>query len=176
MKSILKTFVIISAVGLAACNPTYIEHDYDKEVDFGQFKTFAWLEQTTITKGTPQAVQQSALLEARIKRSVNEGLAQKGLRLVESEPDLIIAYHIGLQDYTEIRRTGTGWGFDRNTRVDHFQEGTFFLDLIDAKKDQLVWRGIAEGVLDEYPTPEKLDRDVNDMVQRLLKKYPPPKE
>jgi len=174
MKTIVLGSMITLALVLAACNPTYIEHDYDRDADFGQFKTFAWLEQTTMTEGTPQAVQQSGLLEARIKRAVNEGLEQKGLRLVESEPDLIIAYHIGVQDYTEIRRTGTGWGFDRNTRVDQFQEGTFFLDLIDARQDKLVWRGIAEGVLDEYPSPEKMDREVKDMVNRLLKKYPPP--
>ena len=70
----------------------------------------------------------------------------------------------------------TGLGFDRNTRVDQFQEGTFILDLIDAEADQLVWRGIAEGVLEDYPTPEQMDREVNDMVKRILSKYPPPQE
>jgi hypothetical protein len=174
MKTALLMWIVVSVLTLAACNPTYIQHDYDQDADFNQYETFAWMEQTTMTEGTPQAVQQSGLYEARIKRAVNEGLEKKGLRLVDSEPDLFIAYHIGIQDYTEIRRTGTGWGYDRNTRVDQFQEGTFILDLIDANKDQLVWRGIAEGVLDEYPTPEKMDRDVKNMVQRLLKKYPPP--
>ena len=167
---------IVMTLALTACNPTYIEHDYDRDADFSRFKTFAWLEQTTMTEGKPQAIQQSGLLEARIKRAVNEGLTSKGLRLVESEPDLVIAYHIGVQDYTEIRRTGSGWGFDRHTRVDQFQEGTFILDLIDAGVDKLVWRGIAEGVLDDYPSPEKMDREVNDMVSRLLNKYPPPPE
>lgn len=168
-------FFLVAVSVVAACNPTYIEHDYDDTVDFSRFATFAWIEQNTMTEGRPRAVQQSGLLEARIKRAVNEEMAGKGLQLVDTDPDLFIAYHIGVKDYTEIRTTGTGWGFDRNTRVDQFQEGTFILDLIDAGADRLVWRGIAEGVLDEYPTPEKMDRDVNDMVKRLLAKYPPPK-
>jgi len=167
---------LAAGAALTACNPTYIDHDYDMDADFSRFKTFAWLEQTTMTEGQPQAIQQSGLLEARIKRAVNEGMEGKGLRLVESDPDLIIAYHIGVKDYTEIRTTGTGWGFDRRTRADQFQEGTFILDLIDAGADQLVWRGIAEGVLEEFPSPEQMDREVNDMVKRLLAKYPPPQE
>lgn len=169
-------FVLAAATAAAACNPTYIEHDYDDAVDFSRFETFAWIEQKTMTEGRPRAVQQSGLLETRIKRAVNAELAGKGLQLVDTDPDLFIAYHIGVKDYTEIRTTGTGWGFDRNTRVDQFQEGTFILDLIDAGDDRLVWRGIAEGVLDEYPTPEKMDREVNDMVRRLLAKYPPPEK
>jgi hypothetical protein len=40
----------------------------------------------------------------------------------------------------------------------------------------LVWRGIAEGVLEENITPEKLDKSINDMIGKLLKKYPPPPE
>lgn len=166
--------VLVCAAALASCNPTYIEHDYDQDVDFSKFRTFAWMEQSTMTAGEPQAFQQSGLLEARIKRAVNDGLTQKGLRLVEAEPDLMIAYHIGVQDYTEIRRTGYSYQIGGSTRVDQFQEGTFILDLIAAKEDRLVWRWTAEGVLEENPTPEKLDRDVNNMVQRLLRKYPPP--
>jgi hypothetical protein len=57
--------------------------------------------------------------------------------------------------------------------VDQFQEGTFILDLIDARTEKLVWRGIAEGVLDDSTSPEQMDRDVNDMVKRLLANYPP---
>jgi hypothetical protein len=170
------TVALAVAVALTACNPTYIDHDYDVDADFSQFKTFAWLEQTTMTEGTPQAVQQSGLMEARIKRAVNDGLTGKGLQLVESDADLIVAYHIGVTDYTEIRTTGTGWGWDRNTRVDQFQEGTFILDLIDADADQLVWRGIAEGVLEEFPSPEQMERAANDLVKRLLAEYPPPQK
>jgi len=77
---------------------------------------------------------------------------------------------------TEIRRTGYGYGFENNVRTDHFQEGTFILDMVDAKTNKLVWRGIAEGVLEEYPTPEKLEKNAKDTVQKLLTKYPPPTE
>lgn len=176
MKLVAGVAVLVAGLLLPGCNPTYISHDYDSDADFSQYETFAWYEQTTMTEGTPRNVQQSSLLEARIKRAVNDGLAAKGLRLVESDPDLVLAYHVGVQDITEIRTTGTGYGWDRHTRADQFQEGTFFLDMMDAGTERLVWRGIAEGVIDENPTPEKINKEVNDMVSRLLDKYPPPKE
>jgi hypothetical protein len=176
MKLVAGIAVLFVGWVLAGCNPTYISHDYDPDADFSQYQTFAWYEQTTMTEGTPKNVQQSGLLEARIKKAVNDGLTAKGLRMVDSDPDLVLAYHIGVQDITEIRTTGSGYGWDRHTRADQFQEGTFFLDMMDASTERLVWRGIAEGVIDERPTPEKIDKDVKDMVKRLLDKYPPPNE
>ena len=160
-------------LALSACNPTYIDYDYDPDVDFNRFRTFAWYEQTTMTEGTPQAIQMSGLLEARIKRAVNERLETKGLSLVENAPGLLIAYHVGVKNVTEIRSTGYGYGFSGSTRADQFQEGTFILDLIDTSVDKLVWRGTAEGVLEERPTTDQMDRDVDDMIKRLLLNYPP---
>jgi hypothetical protein len=176
MKLVAGIALVAASVMLPGCNPTYISHDYDYDADFSQYQTFAWYEQTTMTEGTPRNVQESGLFEARIKRAVNEGMTGKGLRRVESDPDLLMVYHIGVQDITEIRTTGTGYGWDRNTRADQFQEGTFILDMLDAGTKRLVWRGIAEGVIDENPTPEKLEKEVNDMVKRLLDKYPPPEQ
>ena len=175
MRRALMGIAVALVLALPACNPTYIDHDYDPDVDFNRFRTFAWYEQTTMTEGTPQAIQQSGLLEARIQRAVTEGLEKKGLTLVENDPDLLIAYHIGVENITEIRTTGYGYGFSGHTRSDHFQEGTFILDLIDTSVDKLVWRGTAEGVLEERPTPEQMERDVNDTVKRLLLNYPPSK-
>ena len=177
MKIVSGFVAVVTALAVSGCNPTYIDYDYDVDVDFTQYKTFAWYEQSTMSEGKPQAVQQSSLFEARIKRAVNEGMTNKGLRLVESDSDLILAYHIGIDNITEIRSTGYGygWGYGGgNTRADHFQEGTFILDMIDASTEKLVWRGIAEGVLDENPSPDKMDKDVQNTTERLLAKYPPP--
>jgi hypothetical protein len=161
---------------VVACNPTYTSHDYDFDADFSAYKTYNWMEQTTMTEGQPQTFQQSGLLEARIKRAVKEQLSAKGLTLDPNNPDLELVYHIGVVNITEIRQTGTGYGMGDNTRADQFQEGTFILDMVDKSTNKLVWRGIAEGVLEENISPEKLDKSINDMIGKLLKKYPPPTE
>jgi hypothetical protein len=175
MKVFLGGAVLVVVMLLAGCNPTYVDHDYDLNADFTAYKTFAWLPQNTMTEGQPQTTQQSGLMENRIKRIVNEGLEAKGLRIDVDNPDLVLVYHIGVDNITEIRQTGYNYGMGGNVRTDHFQEGTFILDMMDSQTKNLVWRGIAEGVLDENPSPEKLEKDARDMVDKLLRKYPPPK-
>jgi hypothetical protein len=162
-------------LALAACNPTYVDYDYDRNVDFSRFKTFEWMEQKATPEGKPKTYAQSGLLKARIERAVDDGLEAKGLRRVDTNPDLFVSYLMGVKNYTEIRRSGYGYGFGGNVRADQFQEGTLILDLIDAATNELVWRGIAEGVITENPSPEKLTKEVNDTVKKLLSKYPPPK-
>lgn len=163
--------------GCSGCNPTYISHDYDPKADFSAYHTFNWIDQSTMENGRQAAMHLNPLVEARIKRAVNERLTAKGLALDETAPDLLLVYHVGVQNVTEIRRTGYGWQFGGdNVRADQFEEGTFILDMVDTTTRRMVWRGIAEGVLDENPTAESLDKNVNDMIDKLLRKYPPPLE
>lgn len=165
--------VLFTGLVLAGCSPTYVEYDYDTDADFSAYRTFAWVSQESMSERAPQAIQMSSLMDSRIKRAVKDGMEAKGLEEASENPDLLLAYYVGVDNVTEIRRTGYGYGFEDNVRTDHFQEGTFILDMIDAKTNQLVWRGIAEGVLEERPTPDKVEKNVRDTVKKLLKKYPP---
>jgi hypothetical protein len=170
--------VLAGFAGCSGCNPTYISHDYDPDAEFGAYRTFGWIDQTTMEDNRQAMMNLNPLVESRIKRAVNEGLAAKGLVLDESDPDLLLMYHVGVQSVTEIRETGYGYGWGGygggNVRADQFEEGTFMLDMVDTASQQLVWRGIAEGVLEENPSPASLDKSVNDMITRLLQKFPPP--
>jgi hypothetical protein len=52
--------------------------------------------------------------------------------------------------------------------------GTLVVDVVDARTDELVWRGWAEGALWELPRPEQLDKYVAEVVAKLMKRFPPP--
>lgn len=54
--------------------------------------------------------------------------------------------------------------------------GTLAIDIVDASSDELVWRGWAEGALFEAPEAEKLDEYVDGVVEKILKRFPPPPE
>lgn len=53
--------------------------------------------------------------------------------------------------------------------------GTLVVDVVDARTDELVWRGWAEGALWELPRPEQLDKYVAEVVAKLMKRFPPPR-
>jgi hypothetical protein len=52
--------------------------------------------------------------------------------------------------------------------------GTVMVDIVDAKADALVWRGVASDTLSTNPTPEKSEKRINKAMTKLFYKYPIP--
>jgi hypothetical protein len=53
--------------------------------------------------------------------------------------------------------------------------GTLIVDLIDAQKKEMVWRGTATKTLDPSASPEEKQAHLNEAVQKMLENYPPKK-
>ena len=51
--------------------------------------------------------------------------------------------------------------------------GTMVVDIADAKKNQMVWRGIATKEVNTQANPEKRDKSINEAAKKIFKNYPP---
>ena len=51
--------------------------------------------------------------------------------------------------------------------------GTLVIDVADAKKGQLAWRGIGVKEVDMQNKPEKRDKSITNAVKKIFKNYPP---
>jgi len=54
-----------------------------------------------------------------------------------------------------------------------YEDGTFVLDMVDARTRTILWRGTLEGMVDPAATPEKRISRVPAAVAKVLAKYPP---
>ena len=75
---------------------------------------------------------------------------------------------------------GWGWGggwsggmATTTTQVRDILVGTLVIDLADAKKNQLAWRGMGVKEVNTTASPEKRDKSINEAVQKIFKNYPP---
>jgi hypothetical protein len=159
---------------------------YDQRVDFSQFKTYAWV--TNLPKTT------RPFMSFVITGAVDAELGTRGLTKVDRDPDILVAFHGGtdLQDSfvaedPTFSSTGgapafdaTGWSGSPSAAGPMVQKGTLVVDLITAQAqgvvggEHLVWRGTAKANLD-YEKKSKLQEQVNKAVEKMFKKYPPPK-
>jgi len=157
-----------------------IDHDYDLDANFANYKTYDWLPQEpAITGEARQAQQSNTLLDQRIKDAVNGQLVRKGLQRTSNSPDLLIAYHAGIKDKIDV----TDWGYTygsyyygyprRDVTVYQYQQGTLIVDLIEAGSKELVWRGSASATLLENPSPETVQKRIESAVGQMFNKYPP---
>lgn len=161
---------------LVSCQAVHINSDYDKKVDFANYKTYAFYK-TGIDK-----VEISDLDKKRILRSVDEVLTQKGFTKSES-PDFLINFTTKEREQVNVNQFnagfGYGWGFGWNpmfwgggmNNVSTFDEGTLLIDIIDAKKKELIWQG--EGIGHLTKNTDRKDDNIKEFVTRILSQYPP---
>jgi len=169
--------VILAPVVLLAQKVTY---DYEKTANFGAFKTYAQKEGTKV--GQP-------LIDDRITAAIDSALAAKGLTKVDAKPDVYVVYHVAFDKQKDISTFSSGsgggygpygWGWGggwaggtTTTQVRDILVGTLVIDLADAAKNQLVWRGMGVKEVDTQAKPEKRDKSITNAVNKIFKNFPP---
>jgi hypothetical protein len=179
-----KTRVLAGLAGLLLVPALAIaqktSYDFDKTADFSTYKTYAMKE------GTPVGQQ---LIDDRIVAAIESQLAAKGLTKAASDPDVVVVYHVAFDKQKDISTFssgygggygpygygwGGGWGgTTTSTQVRDILVGTMVIDMADAKKKQVVWRGMGVKEVDTTAKPEKRDKSINNAVTKIFKNYPP---
>ncbi len=166
-------FVITCAYGQE------VHYNYDRGANFAGYKTYQWVE-------IPGGAVPDQMIDRDIKRAVDEQLAQKGLTRVEHDADLYVGYQAVITLEKGIALFGSsdnigGWGpWGGGLRTGTVQGqtstipvGTLLVNLYDASKEQLVWRGDAHKTIDLKRDPNKNYGNLQKAMAKLFKNYPP---
>jgi len=181
IKNTMKNFKLVLLLSLfifTGCSSVKVYDDYDKNADFTQFKTYAF------QKSGIDKVEISDLDKKRILRAIDEQMALKGFTKSET-PDLLVNIFTKEREQVEVSQFNAGWGYGwgygwnpymwgGNTSVSSYVEGTLYIDLIDAKKKELIWQGQGVGVLTQ--DREKKEKLISEYVTKILAQYPPVKK
>jgi hypothetical protein len=151
--------------------------DYDRDADFSTIETYAWA-----GRKHPEVTD---IVHKRILDAIGSQMDQKGLKQVESDPDVYVTYHGDDNERTVIDTThygygyGAGWywggygGMSTSTsRVRTYKEGTLIVDIYKAQEKELIWRGTVTGTISD--NPKKNEKNINKGVAKVFKKFPPP--
>lgn len=152
----------------AAAQSVYV--DYNHNVDFTKFKTYAWGQGANANAISDSILAQSA------QQEIDSQLAAKGLQKVqESEhPDLIVVTSSGMKQQTSYNAWGTGgwrWGGGMTeVTPETTNVGTLVVDIYDANGQKMIWRGISHGTLSNKGT--KNEKEMSKAVEKMFKQYP----
>jgi hypothetical protein len=158
---------------LSSCSGIIVSSDYDRDVNMKPYNTYAWAESKDIeAKNNP--LYYNELSDKRIKTAVNKQLTKKGYVLSTENPHLILHYHILIEDHQELRNDpyvlyGPYW-MQPHVNYYRYNEGSLLIDFMEAKTNNLAWRGWASSVLDfNHEMNEAL---IQEAVMRIIKVYP----
>jgi len=182
MRKLTPILVVVFLVTLAACSSTVkVTSDYDKNVNFQQYKTFAIQPMDSISSI-------SQLNQNRIVAAVKSQLTKKGLTEDMSNPDLLVNVAAILKDKRSVSSTTDyygyggayrpwGWGGGMGStgyttyNVTDYKEGSLIVDIADSKNKSLVWEGIGNKDI-EKPAKDP-DAAINAAVEKIMASFPP---
>ncbi|WP_368931444.1 DUF4136 domain-containing protein [Achromobacter xylosoxidans] len=168
---------------LAACaSSPAIKSDYDHQADFSRYRTFGYMSPL----GTDKAGY-STLLTERLKDATRGQMEMRGYVYNAANPDLLVNFNGKLQQKTQVTeappppmgpyygyRSGFygGWpGYGWGDTVYQYTEGTLNIDLVDARRKQMVWEGVAVGEV-QNPDTATSSQNIDKAVAGIFAKYP----
>ena len=141
--------------------------NYNHEANFSQYHTYAW------GSNNKNQIQNSILAQVA-QQDIEAAMSNKGLQKVpESQnPDLILTASGGEREQTSwnawgMRGIGGGMG---GISPEQNVITTMVVSLYDPKKQELVWRGIAQDTLSN--NGNKNQKEVNNAVNKMFKQWP----
>lgn len=170
----LKFLPLLLLFVFASCSTVKVATDFDKEVNFNQYNSFAFFR-----PGIDKA-QISDLDKKRILRAIDNELTAKGMSKSE-KPSLLVSIFTKERERVDVYNNnfGVGWGWSpwyygsyNTSNVSRSTEGTLYIDLIDAKTNNLVWQGMGNADLVTNSMDKKEER-IREIVMKILAEYPP---
>jgi hypothetical protein len=138
--------------------------NYNHSQSFAAYHTYAW--------GGNNANQiQNSILAQVAQQDIDSAMQGKGLQEGQN-PDVILTASGGMKQQTSysawgMRGIGGGMG---GITPEQNVIGTMIVDLYDAKSQSLIWRGIAQGTLNN--NGNKNQQLVQKAVQKMFKQWP----
>ena len=165
--------IIISIFTLLSCSSVSVNYDYDESQDFSSYHTFKWLSKS---KNNSSNAMKNPLARKKTKNAVIKTLIGKGFaEQQKGEPDFYVVVHAGVRNRIDVTHWGYHYGpwYGPNTSVYRYKEGTIFVDIIDGKRKELVWRGVGVGTIDPYYSPEERTEAIREAIEMILEDFPP---
>jgi len=173
------------ALSLAGCSSLSVTSDYDRAIDFTQYKTYSYY---GWAKDSDSML--NDLDKRRIEKAFQNEFTKRGMTYQESGGDLMVSLFVVVEQKTQTtanttydspmyygryRGYGPGWGWGptyATTTVStyDYQVGTLVCDVFDHKEQKLIWEGIASKTLDG-DSNNKEER-IQKGVAKLMMEYP----
>lgn len=194
MKNLI-TCLTIFTICIFSYNPVsaQVTSDYDKDADFTQYKTYSfggWQE------GSEKLF--NDLDKKRVLESFKSEFTQRGMEYVLGDADVVVTLFFVIDEKTSTTaytnymgngmgygagygggryggysRASWGWGGGSSTTTyseEDYREGTFVVDIYDAKSKTLVWQGVSQKEIKEDAS--KRAKSIPKAAKKIMKKYP----
>ena len=176
-RSAFLLFILLIA---ASCSTLKVSSDFDRTAEFSSYKTYGFIV-------FPENLPYDPTMSERVLTSIANELNDRGMKKSDN-PDVFIDLKVRIgQSKTVASYIGDapdfygygyiytwGQGFSTSSiNFSSYSDGTMFIDMIDARKKQLVWQGRGVAKIDADRNSLEREKNIAEVVKRIFEKYPP---
>lgn len=192
-KLILLLFVVVAA--FTGCSSYNYYSVTNKPLNPAKYKTFAWIPEG---KSKSTSIYNNDIATDKIVESASQEMGKRGFNLQSDNPDLLLRYtavvNKEVKDYSDpvyynpptriLPRVSYYHGrrvyyysyynplpvyVGERERSIRIKANSIMIDIIDRKTSKVIWRGWAEG---EVNNPEKAINEIPEVIGNIFKKLP----
>lgn len=166
--------LVVNLFLIFSCSAPKIVYDYDKDAKFDLYKTFAIYPDVQLNM--------NQLDRDRVLKHLESAMLVKGFKK-SNDPDVYV--NIGSEQFETPSNSsiGIGLGTGGSNGAVGMSGGIpirsnsltqiFKVDIIDVRKDALIWQGTYEGKTKMQLTPEEKNEEFRVTFEKIFSKYPP---
>ncbi|QRR00016.1 DUF4136 domain-containing protein [Dyadobacter sandarakinus] len=169
----------------------FAQNPGQSEIKTGTTATYNWI--VPDMKSAQNPMYNSSFSRRRIQTALDEALAGRGMARDTHNPDYLLQFHTFTQRVRKNYYGGAGypmmgwgrfgWGMPYYGGFGYYggaygggypysttgTDGTLVLDLVDAKSGNIIWQKAISG---DVTNPNRLDKQINKGVKKLMKNFP----
>ena len=173
--------LLLGPTGCTTASRVGVTNDFDHSVNFRAYKTWAWYPQQPGDAESGPAKGYESFLDKRIRNAVAAEMTRKGLTEVDKAPDIYVAYSARVEDKQQVSPYYNGMGYPYGygygyggyrgySPVTQYKAGTVVIDIVDAHRKELAWRGTGQAQVNQNTIDEV---ETHRIVNGILSTYPP---
>jgi hypothetical protein len=173
------TLVVATALALihAGCASMAVSSYAPLGQDLAHYRTYQWATADEVSTGDPR-LDNNWFFDEHVRAAVDRELASRRLEkgLLE-KVDLVVHYHASVTQAIDVRGVHPDYKYceEENCGPYVYEAGSLLVDLVDARTQQLVWRGWAVAVFDDVIDDQRsMEVMVDDVVKRIFRRLPRP--
>lgn len=149
-----------------------VEHDYSYKGNFKKYSSFYFM-------NNPSLVEDSVFSKSELERAIKFQMEVLGYRMTEKKPSLLVSYTLYYDDFKfkgYLQPKLEEWIERDKIDEDEYDpikyelmEGTLLIQLIDKKKNSIVWQGYSSGLFSNQFASNR--RFIKRSVQSIFNQY-----
>lgn len=180
----LGSLLLAAILSLGACaSGPLVRTDADPTADFAQYRTWSFYQPNGMDRDT-----YGSWVSDRVREQIRAAMAARGYRYAAEGGDLQVNFYVDVRERTDVwsvPRSDTQWIYSYGTRtfipisvwyeepvVGTYRERTLTVDLVDGRRNRLVWTGAASAPERRSRTAEQKLAAVDAAIGGIFAKYP----